>query len=62
MGIGKLVAGDPAGAVIEIREVLEAAERIEDPELMEYGITAARLMGDEQLTARPLRAGRATAR
>jgi DNA-binding CsgD family transcriptional regulator len=51
IGIGKIMAGDPAGAVAEIREVLAAAQRIDDPELMEYGITAAVLMGDEALSA-----------
>jgi DNA-binding CsgD family transcriptional regulator len=51
IGIGKLMSSDPAGAFEEIREVLEAADRIDDPELLEYGITAAWLLGDEALSA-----------
>ena len=62
IGIGKLIGGDPAGALAEIREVLEAAERIDDPELMEYGIAAAWLMGDEALSSQLLARAERTAR
>ena len=54
IGIGELMAGEPAAAVGSIREALEAAQRIDDPELMEYGITAAWLIGDEALSAQLL--------
>jgi DNA-binding CsgD family transcriptional regulator len=54
VGIGKLVSGDSTGALAEIREVLEAAQRSDDPELMEYGIAAALLIGDETLSAQLL--------
>jgi DNA-binding CsgD family transcriptional regulator len=62
IGIGKLTAGDTAGAVAEIQEVLDAAQRIDDPELMEYGITAAWLMGDDALSAQLLSRAERTAR
>ena len=51
IGIGRLVSGDPGGAIGDIRKVLEAAQHLDDPELMEYGITAAWLIGDEALSA-----------
>ena len=54
VGIGKIMSGNPAGAMAEIREVLATAQRVDDPDLMEYGITAAWLIGDEPLTAQLL--------
>jgi DNA-binding CsgD family transcriptional regulator len=62
IGIGKLMGADPAGALTEIRELLEAAERIDDPELMEYGIAAAWLMGDDALSSQLLDRAERTAR
>ena len=62
IGIGKLMGGDPAGALAEIREVLAAAELTDDPELMEYGIAAAWLMGDEALSSQLLARAERTAR
>jgi DNA-binding CsgD family transcriptional regulator len=62
IGIGKLMAGDAEGAHAEIDEVLDAAQRIDDPELMEYGITAAWLMGEEALSAQLLSRAERTAR
>ena len=62
IGMGKLMGSDPAGALTEIGEVLEAAQRIDDPELLEYGITAAWLMGDEALSSQLLARAERTAR
>ena len=62
IGIGKLMGGDPAGALAEIRDVLAAAELTDDPELMEYGIAAAWLMGDEALSSQLLARAERTAR
>jgi DNA-binding CsgD family transcriptional regulator len=56
------MGSDPAGALTEIGEVLEAAQRIDDPELLEYGITAAWLMGDEALSSQLLARAERTAR
>jgi DNA-binding CsgD family transcriptional regulator len=47
-GFGKFVAGDAA----ELDDVLAAAHASDEPELLEYGVVAAGLIGDEVLAAR----------
>ncbi|HET6174036.1 MAG TPA: AAA family ATPase [Gaiellales bacterium] len=54
MGIGRLASGDAAEASAEIAEVVAAAQRMDDPQLLEYGITIAWLTGDRTLSAQLL--------
>ncbi|MDX6597082.1 MAG: hypothetical protein QOE87_969 [Gaiellales bacterium] len=54
VSFGAFAAGSPDGGTSELRTVIATALRADDPRMMAYGVTAARLLGDEQLTARLL--------
>ena len=51
---GAFTAGDLGAGASELREIGEVALQTDDPGLMAYGVTAARLLGDERLTLRLL--------
>jgi DNA-binding CsgD family transcriptional regulator len=54
MSFGAFAADSPGGETGELRTVVATALQTDDPGLMAYGVTAARLLGDEQLTVRLL--------
>ncbi|MDX6570895.1 MAG: hypothetical protein QOC86_51, partial [Gaiellales bacterium] len=54
IGVGSFLSGEAAGGIASLRELLAAADRIADPDLMEHAINAAWLIGDEVLSAQLL--------